>query len=709
MRGIFRVTRAEFNKIFKRPAVYIMGAVMALVCIISLFTFAPTSRTDNRILLSKDSANANYQLFVGSSGSNNKASFDATILTTDDLISSVEFKTTHDNTAIQFKDKLNDIYKSISSNNNDPTKDYLAELKQLLLDASTFFDYDDDQMDSLEEYYKLLLQCDKVDVDYELSKAIYSGHNYFTTLQDQVLDIYTTIKNINDYETMTSVFDANNFLKTLNNIFDHYIDYIPYTLDCIVDDIKGVETIFKKYYSKLGSSTSAPPSSKDQGKRIVTMLKDKIEEYKKIIDTIVNKDSKIALITTKNKSQLDIVVKRVTDIVDVQILESDTNSKFNEIAEELNNDNYIKQFYSFNDRLIYIDYSSNIFLGKLKSIQKTLATNKEALTEQIESLKNDVSTTRISNSITSYYLMTRSYNSLIEDTITDHITNGLDQSTITKLYSYDLSDFNAYDLNNAITYNNYYLKSNTYSNSYLDSFEYSKNIGYETSAYDYIYSSLKVCSILIILFTMMMAAYLISSEQDSGTIKLLLMRPYKRSKILAAKMLATLFFSLTFLLLAIIISVVGGLATYGLPTLSTVLVSFNSTQIFKTTPIVLLLIYVATIILDIIFFLIIAYFVSIVFKSFAGAISVSFITILLTIVLNIALPNTIAYKFIPFTNISLFRYFGHNSGSATGFISSILATPIQSSMTIWLSLIVCGVFAFILYLITRLIFSKRDY
>ena len=76
MRGVFRITRAEFNKIFKKPAVYIMALVLVFACLISLFTFNPTNRNDERITLSKENASTNYTMFYETFGSENKTSYE---------------------------------------------------------------------------------------------------------------------------------------------------------------------------------------------------------------------------------------------------------------------------------------------------------------------------------------------------------------------------------------------------------------------------------------------------------------------------------------------------------------------------------------------------------------------------------------------------------------------------------------------------------
>ena len=706
MRGVFRITRAEFNKIFKKPAVYIMALVLVFACLISLFTFNPTNRYDERITLSKENASTNYTMFYETFGSENKTSYDKNIIDAQAVINRYTKNTEFYTHCNEVQNKLNDLYKLINS--NKATADDIAEFKTKILETSLFFSTDSETIKGYDKYLQDIINIHRIEVDYASNQIEETATNYIFEAQNIAKQIYEKLKDVVDIELLNNTIKSNNYINKLNAILEIYQRYISYSLTQLVNDIEKIDTIFKNFYSKQAGTTS-PSTSKDKGKKILQMLKTKITEYKTITDEIVTKDTNIALTTIENKAKLDSIINRVNEIINVQILESDNNSKFVDIATKLTNDNYIKQLSAYNELLIYVDYKDQSFTQKLNEINSQMLANQTALLEKIESLKNDVSTTRICESITSYKLMTSSFNSLVNDLVTIHTVKDISESKTRKLYNYDLGSFNSYNLKNSITYNSYYLKNNIYSNSFLNTFEYDTNIDYETSAYDYIYSALKICSLLIIVFTMMMAAYLISSEYDSGTIKLLLMRPYRRGKILSAKMLATLFFSLTFLLLSIVIAGIGGFVSYGIPTVNKVLVSFNASSIFVTSPIVLLLIYVATIILDIVFFLILAFFIAIVFKSFAGTLSASFISVLLTIVLNIALPTSIAYKFIPFTNISLFRYFGTNQINSSNLISTILATPMHSQMTIWLSLVVTVLFSGILYFITSLVFRNRDY
>ena len=697
MRGIFRITSAEFNKIFKKPTVYIMAFVLVLACLISLFTFNPAVRTDNRVTLSDESASSNYAQFYSSNGSDTKIKYDNTINNADNIITSYEKNYEF---YVNIGNLEDTIYKSLNKLESETSnQEDITQLKTTLLKLSQYFDNEDD------EYYKNLSYYN----NFLSAKSLKNNKGYIQDEESKIADIYTNIEKISNAKAIVDTFKNNDYLTTIAQTCTSLRNYIPFILDSIIDELKEQDTLYKKYLIKVAGTTNPSVSSEEQ-LRVLDNIATKLNEYKSLVDEIVTKDTRVALISTKDKEKLDIIVKRVSDIITLNNYDRLQANKRQEVATKLNNDNYINQLYAYNELLTYVDYTTQTTLNELLTLQEYKNNNQESLLKSIDELKSDTSVSRINNQITSYKLMSEAYAEVVGAINTKHIINGMSSSTIKNLYSYELKSYNQYTTDNSIVYNTYYLEKNVYNNSYLNTFNYNQTIDYEASAYDYIFSTLKICTLLIIIFTMMMSAYLISSECDSGTIRLLLMRPYNRGKILSAKMFATLFFALCFMLLSVIITLVGGLTTFGLPAMSKMLVVFNSSIIFEASPIFMLLIYLVTALFDIIFYLIIAYFVSIIFKSFAGSISTSFILILLSVVLGLSLSTNISYAFIPLTNTSWFRYFGTQSTSANpSIIESILSTPVQSSMNVWISAVILGLTCAVLYLITYITFKKRDY
>ena len=105
MRGVFRITKAEFIKIFKKPTVYIMAFILMLTCVLSLFLYSPTSRPDLTVKLADENAITNYNIFMSDTGSDNKNAYNATITETDKKVDYV----------INLSNRFNDYYNSMNA------------------------------------------------------------------------------------------------------------------------------------------------------------------------------------------------------------------------------------------------------------------------------------------------------------------------------------------------------------------------------------------------------------------------------------------------------------------------------------------------------------------------------------------------------------------------------------------------------------------
>ena len=85
MKGVFKITHAEFTKIFKKPIVYIMAFVLALTATLTLILYKPNVRTSQTIKVNADNA-AGYYAAFHDSGDTSKAKFDEIYNTTEKKI-----------------------------------------------------------------------------------------------------------------------------------------------------------------------------------------------------------------------------------------------------------------------------------------------------------------------------------------------------------------------------------------------------------------------------------------------------------------------------------------------------------------------------------------------------------------------------------------------------------------------------------------------
>ena len=298
------------------------------------------------------------------------------------------------------------------------------------------------------------------------------------------------------------------------------------------------------------------------------------------------------------------------------------------------------------------------------------------------------------------------------DSIVLSSVSGYTTNQIKKLSGYEnLKNYNEYQIEERIELNEYFIKNNTYPDNYLMPFGFNEKSGTETNAYDFMYFTLRICVIFIIVFTILLVTSNITQEQDNGTIKLLLIRPFSRSKIISAKLLTTMLFSICFILFAAIISFIAGLALFG-GTTTQVICVLNASRVVQLAPTTLMFINVLCLIVEVLFFAILAFALSILVKSYAGSLSTSIIIFILSLGLNILLGSSIVYAFIPFANIDFFKYFGNAfayTNTSENIFKSMLCTEIASNMTFWSSFAIYLVIALILIAVSHSVFRKRDF
>lgn len=203
--------------------------------------------------------------------------------------------------------------------------------------------------------------------------------------------------------------------------------------------------------------------------------------------------------------------------------------------------------------------------------------------------------------------------------------------------------------------------------------------------------------IFIIIIIVMIAGTIVSEEFNKGTVKLLLVRPYSRVKILCAKCLTTMIILLLAIILILIMQcVVGGIA-FGFDGFATTIAQFD----FNTSKIITFPLwqYIGILLLAKLplYLLInmIAFAISTIFTNSPLAIVISLLGYMSTSIIN-ALAQ--AY------HIDILKYFITMNWNIEQYLFGAL--PPFEGMTFTFSIIVCLVY-FILLLIPSMIFFKK--
>ena len=199
---------------------------------------------------------------------------------------------------------------------------------------------------------------------------------------------------------------------------------------------------------------------------------------------------------------------------------------------------------------------------------------------------------------------------------------------------------------------------------------------------------------LVTIFVVIIAGDIVANEFSSGTIKLLVIRPISRTKLLLSKYVATMSFGLTTLALLFIVTSLSVGIFYGfegsaLPHL------YLSNGVVKEMN---MAVYIWNTIgyhsISIIMVATLAFMISTIFRSSSMAIGISIFTFLISQILVPLLARFEWMKYYLFTNVDLTQH--------------LEGLPIIEGMTLGFSISVILIYFVIMNAISWLVFNKRD-
>lgn len=207
-------------------------------------------------------------------------------------------------------------------------------------------------------------------------------------------------------------------------------------------------------------------------------------------------------------------------------------------------------------------------------------------------------------------------------------------------------------------------------------------------------------SLFIIIAIVFVAGTIVSEEANKGTIKLLLVRPYRRTKILLSKFLACL---VVYLLVSIVVAllqfIIGGIF-YGFNDYvgKIILYNFNAGTVKEISSIVMLFLSWLSILPEHIILLTLAFTISTVLNSSAFAIAVSLLGSMTSSIIN-----GLAFSF---KKAEFLRFFVTPNWNFMGRLFGKL--PMLEGMTIPFSITICLLYFALLATLSIQVFKKRD-
>lgn len=270
-------------------------------------------------------------------------------------------------------------------------------------------------------------------------------------------------------------------------------------------------------------------------------------------------------------------------------------------------------------------------------------------------------------------------------------------------------NFNSYKMREKSTTANYYLEHNLTEKDLSAPLSFGMTSGTQTNFTDYMFFAMQISSIVTILLVLILGACTVAQEKSSGTLSLMLVRPYSRSKILLAKILSVLCFGFIFTLASLILSAITGIIIYGF-SVTPMLLTFNGTTSFVTSNVVAILIFTASLLLKILLYTTLAVMFSVIFRSVVPAICVACGVFIGDGILSFVLKSSPITRFLPLSNIDLFKYFGGSFLNTYGAnnLFNLFVAPVFQDYNFYLSFgILLGIIA-LSSIVSHLVFRRKD-
>ena len=205
--------------------------------------------------------------------------------------------------------------------------------------------------------------------------------------------------------------------------------------------------------------------------------------------------------------------------------------------------------------------------------------------------------------------------------------------------------------------------------------------------------------LFIIVIIVMIAGTIVSEEFNKGTVKLLLIKPYSRAKILLSKYITILIMTVFAIVIILLMELIVGGIVFGFDSLSVPVLEYN----FNTSQLEILNIftYVGIEILTqlpmIILLATLAFALSTIFTNSALAITISLLGFMSPSIIN---ALVIQYK------VGFMKYFVTMNWDLSGYLFGSL--PSMEGMTMGFSIVMCFIYLFAMLIPTFIIFKRKN-
>lgn len=266
-----------------------------------------------------------------------------------------------------------------------------------------------------------------------------------------------------------------------------------------------------------------------------------------------------------------------------------------------------------------------------------------------------------------------------------------------------------YNSNTLLIRYDYLFDNNKTENDYAHPLTIGVTSNDEINAYDYAYFILRLFSFIIIVYAIMSACHAIAGEIKEGSMRYFAIRPVNRLTLYFGKFFAIILMSLIMIIFSAIIAVCVGGAVYGFSSAS-ILTIFNSSTAIVIHPIAMLIIYLVSLLLELIVYTSIAMLLSCLFKSDLFAVTLMIVLYLLNTLLPVFVTGANSWlTYYPFSHISLYSLFGSSIYAiSNNFLNMLLGAKVYAGTNIGLTITVILLFVVIINLLATVAFKKKE-
>lgn len=519
----------------------------------------------------------------------------------------------------------------------------------------------------------------------ENKKLLQNPSYYFTILLILVVILLAAI----NYTPQNSIKTIQFENMTHNEIIEHFNYQIKSECSLIYKDASNLVT----YYTNRKDAISLLNNSAEEMLLCSkAFMETKNTENKNIFKQklIKFKNDFIAY----NTSNTPIFLLMKTDLYEEYV------SYFEQICNNMENNNLSNNefidFLSENNFELTINkllenlYEFNVSSNTLNELKSSLEKTDLYLKNKAQEIINTSNIEAVTYKINEYYLQTKTGYDLVYNKI---LIEGLKSYSDMLISQFkNVNHINIYDAKEIVIKCNYLIDNQKSILEYANVPNIINTASYNASIYDFAYLCTEISFLVIVFYMIFVCSYTISGEFSRGTLKLLLIRPYKRFKVILSKITSCAINATILIIISYFASLFAGSIFIKNPISLQYLLVFNAEKLFIVDQVTLSLIYLISLALKmyiiVLFFVTISTFFS---KEINSIMVCSFIT-LITLLMKKVIIKISIFNFMPNLNISLFKYFGGSSnlGSSTNIL---MQSP---NMTI-------GFYSTIIYMIVSVI------